>query len=119
MRSLLGAFREKHTVVRHNSDWVAVHVAPTSDECPAVTLLEFVELALVEDAGKHLVHVERCSVVDWDDSIKFVRVEKRVVRALAVQAVFQQARLNVEVLNDRTGNHQAMSFRKGEVVTDA
>ena len=57
MRALQGGFAEQHAVVGDDADRVAVDAREAGDQRGAVIGLELGELAAVDDAGDHLVHV--------------------------------------------------------------
>lgn len=75
MSSLLGTFRKEDAVVGNDTDWMTVEVAVACNESSAVALLKLVESAAVEQAAKHLVHIEVSLVVGWDDTVELVCVE--------------------------------------------
>jgi len=119
MGSLLSALREKHTVIGHNTNWVAVDVAETSNEGRTEALLELMETRAVQDPTKNHVHVELLLVVDWDDTVQLVLVEERGLRAQSIVLVLSEEILDTKVGDNRSCDLEGMLLVFSEVVRNA
>ena len=80
MRALERGLTEQNAVVRHDPHRVAVNAGEAGHQRGAVFGLELGELAAVDDAGDHLVHVVRHPRVDGHDVVQLGLVGHRVDR---------------------------------------
>ena len=69
--------REEDAVVRDDADGVALDAREAADERRAVTRLEFVELAAIDDARDDLAHVERRARARRHHAVDFLRIVSR------------------------------------------
>jgi len=116
MSALLSALREKHTVVGDDADRVTVEVTETCNQSFAVELLELMESRAVQKSAEDHVHVEFALVVNWDNTVQLVSVEKWGFRSLSAMLVFLKVALHVHVANDGSRNLECMHFAVSEVV---
>ena len=78
VRALLRTFRKQHAVVGDDADRHAFDVRKTAHQRGAKTRLELMELAAIDDAGDHLVHVIRLARVGRYHAVKLTRfIERR------------------------------------------
>ena len=83
MRALQRGFGEQDAVVGDDADRIAAEMREAADQRRAVELLEFVELAAVDDAGDDLAHVVGLARSRRDDAVEFRRVDSAARRGAA------------------------------------
>ena len=77
VRALLRTFRKQHAVVGDDADRHAFDVRKTAHQRGAKTRLELMELAAIDDAGDHLVHVIGLARVGRDHAVKLTALIER------------------------------------------
>ncbi len=87
----------RHAVVGDDADGIPPDAREAGHQRRTVARLEGVELAAVDDAGNHLVHVVGLAHVAVDDAVELVRRIQRIAR----RRQFDRRRLvEVEVPDD-------------------
>src|SRR4051794_36146881 len=130
MRAFDRALAEQHAVVGEDRDRDAPDVGEAADEGRAVKRLELVELAAVDDAGDHLMHVVRRANVLRDDAVELFGVVRRwpwfpelnsvrVERSRDTSLDYARDERRWEGADDVADNGQRVLVIFGEMIDDA
>jgi hypothetical protein len=108
MCTFLRTLTEKNTIIGDYTDWVTVKMTKACDESSTVTFFEFVETRAVEYTTQDMVHIKGLLMVNWNDTVQFVCVKKRLFGPCSVVFVLGQVVSDAEVGHDRPADLESV-----------